>query len=918
MVHNGALSRASACFRLQPLSEKTAVLVDGSYYLFRAYHALPPLRNHAGAPTGAIYGVVNMLRKLLHDYPPDYVAVVFDAPGGSFRNEWYPRYKQSRPPMEEELAAQIEPLHRVIRAMGLPLLCLEQVEADDVIATLAQQAEAAGARVIISSGDKDLAQLVNGRVCLLNTMTDTLLDEAGVEQKYGVAPARIIDYLALIGDPVDDIPGVPSVGPKTAAKWLHAYRDLDGVIAHAGDIKGKVGECLRAHLEQLALARKLVTLRRDVPLPRPLEQLVQGEGEPQVLRRQFQRLEFRRWLEELGPPPDEDAPPAPSAGMDAPVLVQDPQTLAAWLERLRAADCYGLHVAVTDALDVEARIVGLAFALPDGGRAYLPLAHDGLDAARQLPHEPTLAALKPLLENPQACRIAHDLKAALAALHNHGIHPPTVGYDTMLESYVLDSTAVARHEALELPARTYLDHAATPYKQVVGEGAKAIPFAAVALPQALAYATEHAAVCLRLHHALWPKLQQHPPMQRVLEEVELPLVPILAAMERAGVLVDAARLQQQGRECAGQLDELEQRAHEYAGQRFNLASPKQLQLILFDKLGLPAKYKTPKGQPSVSAGVLQELAQLDPLPAMLLEHRSLSKLKSTYIDRLPEQIHPASGRIHTCYHQATAVTGRLSSSHPNLQNIPVRTAAGRRIRQAFIAPPGHLLLTADYSQIELRIMAHLSGDATLLAAFEQGEDVHRRTAAEIFATTPEAVSSAERRAAKAINFGLIYGMSSFGLARQLDIPQGEAERHVQRYFERYPGVRAYMERVRAEAAEHGYVETMFGRRLYLPEISARQPARRQAAERTAINAPMQGTAADVIKRAMIDIARYLDRADLGARMIMQVHDELVFEVPTATADDLGPEIAAIMERDAGLKVPLKVDLGYGSSWEEAH
>ena len=898
---------------------KPFVLVDGSSYLYRAFHALPPLTNSRGEPTGAVYGVANMLRKLLDDYTPEHVAVVFDAKGKTFRDELFAEYKAHRPPMPDELRAQIEPLHALVRAMGLPLLQVPGVEADDVIGTLARQAAAEGRHTLISTGDKDMAQLVDAHVTLINTMSNTTLDPAGVVEKFGVPPERIIDYLALVGDSSDNIPGVPKVGPKTAAKWLNEYGSLDAIIEHADEIKGKVGESLRASLETLDLSRQLATIRCDVELEQAPDGLRRETPDREALRDWYQKLEFNSWLRQLdGDSAPEAARPAAREPVDAEyetVLTQ--RQLDAWLKRLKQAELFAFDTETTSLRYMEAHIVGVSFAVEAGRAAYVPLAHDYPGAPGQLDRDRVLEQLQPLLEDPERAKLGQHLKYDLNVLANHGITLRGVAHDTMLESYVLDSTAT-RHDMDSL-ARKYLDHQTILFEEVAGKGAKQLSFNQVAIEDAAPYAAEDADITLRLHETLWPRLQAEPGLRAVYQEIEIPLIPILAAMEQRGVLVDRDLLARQSRELARRLHEIETEAHEIAGQPFNLGSPKQIQEILFDKLELPVLAKTPKGAPSTAENVLQELAdQGHELPRVLLEHRSLSKLKSTYTDKLPEQIDPATGRVHTSYHQAVAATGRLSSSDPNLQNIPIRTEEGRRIRQAFIAPAGYRLLAADYSQIELRIMAHLSGDAGLLAAFAAGEDIHRATAAEVFGVDPQQVTGDQRRSAKAINFGLIYGMSAFGLARQLGIDRGAAQRYVDLYFDRYPGVKRYMDETREQAREQGYVETVFGRRLYLPEIRDRNGQRRAAAERTAINAPMQGTAADIIKRAMLRVEAWNKPSGLDVTLIMQVHDELVFEVAKKDIEAAKSGICAAMEGAAELSVPLRVEVGTGHNWDEAH
>lgn len=895
------------------------MLVDGSSYLYRAFHVpnLQQLTNSKGEPTGAVLGVVNMLRSLIADYDPEYMAVVFDARGKTFRHELYTEYKANRPSMPDELAVQVEPLHAVVRAMGLPLLQVSGVEADDVIGTLATQASAMGMDTVISTGDKDMAQLVDVHTTLVNTMSRTTLDATGVAEKFGVQPAQIIDYLALMGDSSDNIPGVPKVGPKTAAKWLTSYGSLDAIMAHAAEVKGKVGESLREHLEMLPLSRELATIRRDLSLETGPETLHMQAQDTELLRELYTSLGFTRLLEELDSGAD-TSPGTQRAAVEAvyeTVLTQ--AQLDVWLQRLQQAGLFAFDTETTSLDYMAARLVGVSFAVTSGQAAYIPLAHDYPGAPDQLNREEVLQQLRPILENKDIYKIGHNFKYDRNILKNHSIVVDGVRFDTMLESYVLASTA-NRHN-MDAVALKYLNHTTIKYEDVAGKGAKQLAFNEVPVEMAAPYAAEDAEVTLRLHEAMWPKLRAEAALEKVFTEIEMPLLTVLSDMEQAGVAIDTAMLAQQSGELARRISELEQEAHREAGQPFNLGSPKQIQQLLFDKLQLPVLAKTPKGAPSTAESVLQELALDYPLPRLILEHRSLSKLKSTYTDKLPEQVCPDTGRVHTSYHQAVAATGRLSSSDPNLQNIPVRTEEGRRIRQAFVASPGRVLLAADYSQIELRIMAHLSSDNGLLKAFSAGEDVHRATAAEVFGVPPEVVTSDQRRSAKAINFGLIYGMSAFGLARQLGIARGAAQEYIDLYFARYPGVYGYMEATREQAREQGYVETVFGRRLYLPDINARNGQVRAAAERTAINAPMQGTAADIIKRAMIAMHGWLSaNNDLDITMVMQVHDELVFEIAEQDVDAAKPRIKEIMSDAATLKVPLIVDVGTGANWDEAH
>jgi DNA polymerase-1 len=894
---------------------KPLILVDGSSYLYRAFHALPPLTNSRGEPTGAIYGVANMLRRLLTDYEPEHVAVVFDAKGKTFRDELFAEYKANRPPMPEELRAQLEPLLEVVQAMGFPLLRVPGVEADDVIGTLAARARAQGMTTVISTGDKDMAQLVDEEISLVNTMTDTAMDGNGVMAKFGVPPDRIVDYLALVGDSSDNIPGVPKVGPKTAAKWLDQYGSLDALVAHADEVKGKVGENLRASLDTLDLSRQLARIRCDLELEVEPRELALRAPDEDRLRELFTRLEFNTWLKQL----DEgaEAPAAQSAAQREYETVLTEAQLQRWLERLNKAELIAFDTETTSLHYMAAELVGVSFAVEPGEAAYVPFGHDYPGAPKQLAGEQVLEALRPLLEDPQRAKVGQHIKYDMNVLANRGIHLAGVRYDTMLESYVLDSTAT-RHDMDSL-ARKYLQHSTIHYEDVAGKGAKQLSFNQVPLEQAAPYAAEDADITLRLHQTLWPRLQAEPILAQVLEDIEMPLVPVLAAMERTGVQVDTAMLARQSEELAQGMKALEETAYRVAGQAFNLGSPKQIQEILYDRLQLPVLAKTPKGAPSTAEGVLQELAdQGHELPRLILQHRSLSKLKSTYTDKLPQQVNSRTGRVHTSYHQAVAATGRLSSSDPNLQNIPIRTEEGRRIRQAFVAPEGYRILAADYSQIELRIMAHLSGDPGLLEAFSRGADIHRATAAEVFGVALEQVSPEQRRSAKAINFGLIYGMSAFGLARQLGIERGAAQEYVDLYFARYPGVKDYMDATRSQAKDRGFVETLYGRRLYLPEINARNGQRRAAAERTAINAPMQGSAADIIKRAMIRVFDWIATFPGELRMIMQVHDELVFEVAERNVEPARSSIVEAMEEVAELKVPLRVEVGVGGNWDEAH
>ncbi|MDD1612372.1 MAG: DNA polymerase I, partial [Methylococcaceae bacterium] len=860
------------------MTSKRLILVDGSSFLFRAYHALPPLTSPQGLATGAVYGVSNMLRKMISDYPDAHFAVIFDAPGKNFRHELYEQYKAHRPPMPDELRGQIEPLHKMVRALGLPLIVEEGIEADDVMGCLAKKAEQLGFEVIISTGDKDMAQLVNEHIFLENTMNNSRMDIQGVIEKFGVRPDQIIDYLALVGDAVDNIPGVPKVGPKTAAKWLEQYGTLDNLIANAGQISGKIGENLRASLEQLPLSKQLTTVKCDIDLPYNIDELERKPVDPAELKALLTEFGFTTWLKALDKEPSTPSAsaPEPASGQSKYEAVLTGEHFNRWLAKLEQADLFAFDTETTSLDYSKARIVGVSFAVEPGHAAYVPLAHDYAGAPEQLNKSETLERLRPLLENPRKAKLGQNLKYDLHVLANEGIDLKGIEHDTMLESYVYNSTAT-RHNMDDL-AKKYLGVETIHYEDIAGKGAKQLAFQEIAIEQAAPYAAEDADITLRLHQKLRPLLEEHDALYRLYADIEVPLLSVLARIERNGVAIDTDMLARQGMELAHQIVSLELHAHDLAGYSFNLGSPKQIQEILYDRQKLPVLKKTPKGQPSTDESVLQELALEYPLPKLILEHRSLSKLKSTYIDKLPEQVDPNTGRIHTSYHQAVAATGRLSSSDPNLQNIPIRTEEGRKIRQAFIAPPGYKIVAADYSQIELRIMAHLSGDAGLLKAFSEGLDVHTATAAEVFGVAPEQVTNDLRRSAKAINFGLIYGMSSFGLAQQLGLTRGQAQSYIDLYFARYPGVRDYMDSIRSLAREQGYVETLFGRRLYLPDINSRNAAQRQYAERTAINAPMQGTAADIIKRAMIAADRWLIEEREDARMIMQVHDELVFEI----------------------------------------
>lgn len=894
------------------------VLVDGSSYLFRAYHALPQLVSSKGQATGAIKGVISMIRKLIGEYPDSHIAVVFDAKGTTFRNEIYKDYKANRPPMPDELRSQIEPIHNIIRLMGLPILMVDHVEADDVIGTLATQATDKKMDVLVSTGDKDMAQLVSPHVTLINTMTDTLMDESGVVEKFGVRADQIIDYLALVGDTSDNIPGVPKCGPKTAVKWLQAYESLDGVMANAESVKGKVGEYLRESVEFLPMSYELATIKKDLELEHSVDELAPTEPDAEGLLAMFTEFEFRPWINEISSTApanaiESSAEPALATDYE---IVFDEARLNTWLEKLSNADAFSFDTETTSVDYMEANLVGLSFCCEAGKAAYVPIAHDYEGAPAQLSMHRVLSKMRPLLENPEQTIIGQNLKYDISVMARHGVSIKAKIIDTMLESYVLNSVA-SRHNMDDL-ALNYLGLSTVHFEDIAGKGAKQVTFNQIELGKAGHYAAEDADITFRLHQVLWPKLQAEGRLASVYQDIEIPLVPILSDVERGGVLLDEEQLQLQSRELEKRLHELEQEAYGLAGEEFNLGSPKQLQQIFFEKLDLPVIKKTPKGQPSTAEPILQELALDYPLPKVIMEYRGLSKLKSTYTDQLPKQIVHSTGRIHTSYHQAVTATGRLSSSDPNLQNIPIRTKEGRRVRKAFIAPEGYKVLAADYSQIELRIMAHLSQDEGLIHAFKNGLDIHKATAAEVFGGSVDEVSDDHRRSAKAINFGLIYGMSAFGLAKQLNISRGDAQDYIGRYFDRYPGVKVYMDRTRELAAEQGYVETIFGRRLYLPEIKASNFQRRQAAERTAINAPMQGTAADIIKKAMIAVHGWLKSSNLDTRMTMQVHDELVLEVPEANVQQVASGVEKLMSGAVELSIPLVVEAGIGDNWDEAH
>lgn len=917
------------------------ILIDGSSYLYRAFHALPPLSNAHGEPTGALFGVVNMLRSTLKA-KPDYVAFVSDAPGPTFRNALYDQYKANRPPMPDDLRAQVDPMLAIVGALGFPILRVSGVEADDVIGTLAEQAHAQGIEVEISTGDKDLAQLVRPGITLVNTMTNTTTDGAGVMDKFGVKPEQIVDFLSLTGDTVDNVPGVTKCGPKTAAKWLAEYGTLDNVMAHADKIGGKIGEYLREALPKLPLSRELVTIKTDVPLDEPLTALTLHERHIDRLRELFTRYEFKAALKELdaesaapvgtqvvrAPGETQVSPKAAADGGAQGVLLQPALDMEgqyelvttqaqfdAWLAKIATAPLIAFDTETTSIDAMQADLVGISLSVEVGHACYIPLTHDYPGAPAQLPRDQVLAALKPFFEDASRPKLGQHAKYDINILSHYGIKVQGLQHDSMLESYVWNATAT-RHDMDSL-ARKYLGVETIKYEQVAGKGAKQISFSQVDLDTACRYAAEDADITLRLHHALWPKLESVPALRSVYQDIEIPVVPVLAAMEQHGVLIDVNELRMQSQQLGKRMLELQQESWKVAGREFNLDSPKQLQAVLFDELGLPAKLKTPTGQPSTNEEALAAIADDHALPRLILDYRGLAKLRSTYTDKLADIVNPRTGRVHTSYHQGAVATGRISSSDPNLQNIPVRTEEGRRIRQAFVAPKGWMVLAADYSQIELRIMAHLSGDEGLLKAFREGGDVHRATAAEVFGLTPEEVSSNQRRAAKAINFGLMYGMSAFGLARQLGVDRGEASDYMARYFSRYPGVRAFMDATREQAHRDGYVETLFGRRLYLENLTARNQALRAGAERAAVNAPMQGTAADIIKRAMIAVHAWLQPRD-DAHMLMQVHDELVFEVREDAVEAVRAGVIERMSGAATLAVPLLVEAGVGKNWDEAH
>ena len=898
--------------------QPTYVLVDGSSYLFRAYYALPDLRNSKGEATGAIRGVISMIKKLEKDFPESLVVVVFDAPGRTFRDDLYEDYKANRSSTPDDLKEQIQPIKDLVVAMGFPLICMEGVEADDVIGTYALLASKAGQTVIISTGDKDMAQLVNQSVTLVNTMTETMMDRDGVIEKFAVPPELIIDYLALMGDTVDNIPGVPKVGPKTAAKWLNEFGSLESLIDRAAEIKGKVGENLRNSLEQLPLSKALTTIKTDVEVPISLKDLKRDPADRDLLLKEFGRLEFKGWLAELegGQIEGENAQPPQAIDEKSYELITSIERLEEWVNRLSSVSFFAIDTETTSIDYMSAQLVGVSFAVGDGEAAYLPLAHDYVGVPEQVDFSKAINTLKPVLENESIAKVGQNLKYDLSILASYGLTLKGELYDTMMESYVLNSVAT-RHN-MDALARHYLDIATTSFEDVAGKGASQLTFNQVPLDVARDYAAEDADVTYRLHQALWPLIEREPKLLHIFRDVEMPLVRVLSKIERQGALLDPGLLNKQSSELGRRIEELKDAAWSSAQEEFNLDSPKQLQEIFFEKQGLPVLKKTPGGKPSTAEPVLVDLARDYELPALILEYRGLAKLKSTYTDKLPKDINTDSGRVHTSYHQAVTATGRLSSSDPNLQNIPIKTAQGRKVRAAFVAPEGKKILAADYSQIELRIMGHLSGDEGLLQAFSEGLDVHSFTASEVFNVEIQSVTEDQRRSAKAINFGLIYGMSAFGLAKQLDISRALAQDYIDSYFSRYPKVLDYMEQTKEQASKLGYVETVFGRRLYLPEINAKQVMRRQAAERTAINAPMQGTAADIIKKAMLEVDGWLGRTNVDCRMIMQVHDELVFEVAESDIDEVESEVENLMSQSASLDVPLTVSVGRGDNWEEAH
>jgi len=890
------------------------ILVDGSSYLFRAFYAMPELTNSKGNPTGAVYGVINMMKKLIKQYKPSHMAMVFDAKGKTFRNDLFPDYKAHRPSMPDELRQQIEPLHKLITALGVPLIIISDVEADDVIGTLSVRAAADNTPVLISTGDKDMAQLVTDSVHLVNTMNNVTLDPEGVMEKFSVRPDQIIDYLTLVGDSSDNIPGIPKVGPKTAAKWLAQYDNLDKLVEHADAIKGVVGNNLREHLDQLPLCKQLTTIKLDVEGVTNHQELSLQPQDKEELAKLYSELEFNRWLSDLDKNAEEVAVESKIKTEYETIL--DSARFDYWLKQLTNAKLISFDTETTSLDYMQADLVGVSFSIESGKAAYLPFAHDYMGAPNQLEQQYVLERLRPILEDSSKFKVGQNFKYDCSVLARHGISLKGIRFDTMLESYVINSIG-NRHD-MDTLAKRYLNHSTIHFEDVAGKGKNQLTFNQVPLEQAGPYAAEDADITLRLHEKMWPSVEKEELLRSVFENIELPLVQVLSRMERTGVKVDAKKLIQQSAELAKKITVLETAAYNLAGHEFNLASPKQLQEILFEKLQLPVLKRTPKKQPSTAEEVLQELSHDYELPGIILQYRTLSKLKSTYTDKLPKMVNTETGRIHTSYHQAVTATGRLSSSEPNLQNIPIRTKEGRRIRKAFIPQKGFKIVAIDYSQIELRIMAHLSGDEGLVSAFEAGEDIHRATAAEVFGLCTDEVTNAQRRSAKAINFGLLYGMSAYGLAKQLGIDRPSAQLYMNTYFARYPGVQGYMEETRETAKEKGFVETLFGRRLYLPDINARNGMRRQAAERTAINAPMQGTAADIIKLAMIEADNWILEQSNSVRMIMQVHDELVFEVPEDKMESISNSLKEIMQSAATLSVPLIAEVGIGKDWDQAH
>ena len=902
------------------MTDNTLVLVDGSYYLFRAYHAMPPLTNTAGEPTGVIFGVINMIKKHLVEGGPDYFAVIFDAKGKSFRNDLYKEYKANRPAMPEDLSVQIQPLHDLIRALGIPLLVVEDVEADDVIATLAKQATKRKIKTIISTGDKDLAQIVDHNIHLINTMSNVRLDPNGVKDKFGVPPEKIIDYLTLIGDSVDNIPGVPKVGPKTAVKWLNEFGCLDQIVSNADKIKGKVGENLREFLPKIPLTKELITLKYDVDLDLHPEDLVISEADNVALFEIYNKWNFTTWLSQLKQETNADkklgVSQASVSSKSKYETIFTSSALDLWTNKLERADLISIDTETTSLDYMKAEIVGISFSVSKNNAAYIPLQHDYVGAPVQLSLKDTLEKLKPILEDKTKKKVGQNLKYDKEVFANYNINLQGIEHDTMLASYVVNSTAT-RHN-LDALAQNYLNTKTIRYEDVAGKGAKQIPFSQVTIEKATPYAAEDAEIVIQLHDVLISELQKTPTLEKIYSEIEIPLLSVLCRIERNGVTIDPKMLKKQTADLKNQMLGIETKAHNLSKESFNISSPKQIQSILYDKLNLPVLAKTPKGQPSTAEPVLQELSEQFELPKLILEYRSMSKLCSTYTEKLPQMINNKTGRVHTSYHQAVAATGRLSSSGPNLQNIPIRTEEGRKIRQAFIAPKDYVIVAADYSQIELRIMAHLSKDKGLLTAFEKGLDVHKTTAAEVFAIDIQKVTKDQRRAAKAINFGLIYGMSAFGLAKQLGIERNDAKQYIDLYFNRYPDIKNFMDLTRNKAKQNGFVETVYGRRLYLPEINSKNAAQRQYAERTAINAPMQGTAADIIKNAMIDIDDWLNKTNFDAKMLMQVHDELVFEVHADKLEKFIKEVETRMVKNNYLAVSLEIDVGYGNNWDEAH